>query len=203
MPVTRTADRSSRAKTNPVTPLALSIGAAGVGFVVLVYIFGAVALAAGFSLSPLLSGIILMSALVGGGVLPPILVKPPAHAAYAAGVAALFAVSAGVASLLMDTSLDGQWYHFQAVYSISEGWNPFHEDYRAPEVLGQAGYSEWPAHYPISSWIVMAVQLNLGLPLEMVKSLQTILMVRRPCWPLRHCGWRAWAAGLRSWRRQF
>jgi len=72
-----------------------------------------------------------------------------------------------VASLVHDTSIDGQHYHFQAIYALAEGWNPVHKPL-PPPVIGDA-ITPWAVHYPRAMWVLSANMLAAGLPLAMVK----------------------------------
>jgi len=76
-------------------------------------------------------------------------------------------LAALVASLLHDTSIDGQHYHFQAIYALAEGWNPVHKP-APPPIVGDA-ITPWAVHYPRAVWLLSANVLAAGLPLAMVK----------------------------------
>ena len=74
--------------------------------------------------------------------------------------------SVATASLLYDTSIDGQQYHFQAIYAFQHGWNPFAG--QTPPDIGIPA-DMWVSHYPAASWLISAALLTAGLPLESVK----------------------------------
>src|SRR5262249_12957778 len=42
---------------------------------------------------------------------------------------AIYVASIVVAGALYETTIDGQDYHFQAVYALAKGWNPFYHGY--------------------------------------------------------------------------
>jgi hypothetical protein len=85
------------------------------------------------------------------------------------------AVAALVASLLIyDTSIDGQHYHFQAIYALQHGWNPYWHT-GAPPALGEPA-SLWVTHYPKAAWLFDAVLVSAGLPLETTKSLNFVAL---------------------------
>lgn len=122
--------------------------------------------------------------MVGGAITPDfgriVLVVCAALALYVPGtlfpetsrVAPLLALGLGatatlVASMFHDTSIDGQHYHFQAIYALAEGWNPIYKS-EPPPVVGDA-ITPWAVHYPRAIWVLSANVLAAGLPLAMVK----------------------------------
>jgi hypothetical protein len=76
-------------------------------------------------------------------------------------------LAALAASLFRDTSIDGQHYHFQAIYALAEGWNPVHK-MAPPPMVGDA-ITPWAIHYPRGVWVFSATLLAAGLPLAVVK----------------------------------
>lgn len=85
---------------------------------------------------------------------------------------ALGALALALSSLLYDTSIDGQHYHFQAIHAFVEGWNPYQEG--APPVIGDP-ITPWALHYPRATWVVSAVLLAAGLPLATVKVVNLLM----------------------------
>lgn len=79
----------------------------------------------------------------------------------------LLVLAALVASLLHDTSIDGQHYHFQAIYALAEGWNPVHKS-APPPIVGET-ITPWAVHYPRAIWVFSANIFAAGLPLAMAK----------------------------------
>lgn len=71
------------------------------------------------------------------------------------------------AGIFHDTSMDGQQYHFQAIYALAEGWNPIYKPAAAP-VIGDE-ITPWAVHYPRAVWVFSSTLLSAGLPLGMVK----------------------------------
>lgn len=69
-------------------------------------------------------------------------------------------------SWMYDTSFDGQWYHFDAVYNLVKGWNPFYH-YLLPE---QTSRSElYLNHFPKISWISAASVYAFTGKMETIK----------------------------------
>jgi len=94
-------------------------------------------------------------------------------------LAAVFAVSAGVLALLLsllvhDTSIDGQHYHFQAVYAFAEGWNPLTGE-GEPPVIGDP-MTLWALHYTRGGWVFSATLLAAGLPLAAMKTINFLIL---------------------------
>lgn len=87
----------------------------------------------------------------------------PACASVAFGSCAML-----IAALVADTSIDGQHYHFQAIYAFANGWNPYW-DTMAPPTIGDP-ITLWAIHYPRAGWIISATWLAAGLPLGAVKA---------------------------------
>ncbi len=76
-------------------------------------------------------------------------------------------LAALAATVFHDTSIDGQHYHFQAIYALAEGWNPVHKT-APPPMVGEA-ITPWAVHYPRAIWTLSANFLAAGFPLAMVK----------------------------------
>lgn len=83
-------------------------------------------------------------------------------------VAACLFVMGLVAGWLVDFSYDGQEYHFDAVYALRRGWNPYHAAY-APFAPPGASILPWPQHYPLGAWLLMALLWTAGLSAEASK----------------------------------
>lgn len=86
---------------------------------------------------------------------------------------ALGASALSLASLVYDTSIDGQHYHFQAIHALAQGWNPY-ADTSAPPIIGDA-MTLWAVHYPRATWMVSAVLLSIGLPLSVAKAVNPLV----------------------------
>jgi hypothetical protein len=56
-----------------------------------------------------------------------------------AGYGLLLVIAALAASLCLDFSYDGQWYHTDAILSLAQGWNP---------VQNPTGSSHYAVIYP-------------------------------------------------------
>jgi hypothetical protein len=86
-------------------------------------------------------------------------------------------ISLGIAMLLIDTSIDGQEYHFHAVYALAHGWNPYHGTYHITSKLDFFPENQWTIFYPKASWIVSAIDYSAGWPLEAAKGQTTTLLL--------------------------
>ena len=84
------------------------------------------------------------------------------------------ALAALLASMFQDTSIDGQHYHFQAIYALAEGWNPVHRN-MPPPMVGDS-ITPWAVHYPRAAWLLSANLLAAGFPLAMVKLSNLLVM---------------------------
>jgi hypothetical protein len=86
-------------------------------------------------------------------------------------VAAVIVLAAAAgAHLLLDTTYDGQEYHYDAIRVLADGWNPYASAYRPPPQLRD--YIEewpWPQHYPQAGWLASAVLVAAGLGIETAK----------------------------------
>ncbi|MFN3313140.1 MAG: hypothetical protein ACK46Q_06715 [Hyphomonas sp.] len=156
--------------------LALGTGLSLVAFVCLTYLFSALTLIVGLTLESLIAVAIMFLSFAVAGLIGTAS-RPDLRPAVFVLLAAVLAVSAGFSLLLSDTTIDGQWYHFQAVAALAEGWNPYYESFTGVPSLGEPGYSIWPEHYPLAHWIVMGVSFSAGLPLEAVKFIQPALIM--------------------------
>ncbi len=91
----------------------------------------------------------------------------------------LAVLAAGLFShALIDTTYDGQWYHFHGAFALAQGWNPFWEP--LPEAPWETAGADldsrlWVAHYPQATWRVAAVQMAAGLGQETAKAANPIL----------------------------
>lgn len=85
----------------------------------------------------------------------------------------LAALSLLLSWAVYDTSLDGQHYHFQAIYALAEGWNPYRDTSAPPALIEQA--TLWVIHYPRAAWVVSANLLSAGLPLATVKAVNFLV----------------------------
>lgn len=84
-----------------------------------------------------------------------------------------------LAHALVDTSYDGQEYHFSAVYALSHGWNPVRLPFpSAPWGPGEKtlwSEANWVNHYPQSSWLSSAVLMAAGFDQEASKCATSLL----------------------------
>ncbi|PKP80771.1 MAG: hypothetical protein CVT79_13385 [Alphaproteobacteria bacterium HGW-Alphaproteobacteria-18] len=116
---------------------------------------------------------ILGASLAGGLYLPRLFLSGSWRFAPLASVALIIAALI-VTGLVHDTSIDGQHYHFQAIYALAEGWNPVHGN-SEPAVIGDP-ITLWAIHYPRSGWDFAALLMAAGLPLAMGKVLNLLAL---------------------------
>ena len=170
----QTAFNSESVEPSPQASVWLwSVGAPLVVFPTLTFILTTLWFAAGASLSALAAGFILSISAAAALYLPRVFL--PSVPRLAPLVALLLAALAILLSgLVYDTSLDGQQYHFQAIYALSEGWNPLRGE-TTPPVIGDP-FTLWAAHYPRGGTIFSANLLAAGLPLAAAKPLNFLLL---------------------------
>jgi hypothetical protein len=152
-----------------VSNLSLQTGAGLLLSISVTYVMAAIWLIAGQSLEPIAS----RALLIGGMLISislPILYAPRTGLSAAVLTILLYFASVLLSSQLYDTSIDGQHYHFQAIYALASGWNPFHGSYQMPAELAPLPAIPWVIYYPKASWIVAAVQLSSGLSFEATKA---------------------------------
>ncbi len=174
---------SRPATDDPITAVALRAGLSLIGTVTLSYVLASLALIITLGIGQVMSILILIAAL-GLSVWGATLDRPELRRAVAGVTAALIIVAIGLALLLFDITIDGQWYHFQALSALVEGWNPYYEPFALAPSLTEAGYVSWPSqyyiiwaeHYPHAHWLVMALPVNAGLPMESGKFIQFALL---------------------------
>jgi hypothetical protein len=141
--------------------LALSI------FTALIFALGSLWLLAGGRLDALSARTIL--ALAGGGALLVANASKASKGTFAGWVA--FVVLSGLVSHhVIDTSFDGQHYHYDAIRALADGWNPLRQDFILPsELKGTGTPTPWPEHYPKASWLASATWVAAGLDSETAK----------------------------------
>ena len=94
----------------------------------------------------------------------------------AGAVMAVLLLSVLTSGLIIDTSIDGQSYHFHAVESLVSGWNPFYEEVPSLPHTPDMQPAIWVSHYPMGSWLVNAIEHAAGLPLENSKGVNLVLL---------------------------
>ncbi len=80
---------------------------------------------------------------------------------------ALIILAIFLSQLFHDTSIDGQHYHFQAIYALAHGWNPFWDTGPPPTIADPPAL--WVFHYPRSAWTFSATLLAAGFPFAATK----------------------------------
>ncbi len=142
-------------------------------FPVLAFILTTLLFTVGGAISPVIAWIILGGSLAGALYLPRLL-RPVSWRFAPIVSAGLILAALLMTGLLQDTSMDGQHYHFQAIYALSEGWNPVHGT-AEPAVIGDP-ITLWAVHYPRAGWDFAALLMAAGLPLAMGKALNLIAL---------------------------
>ena len=174
---------SRSAADDPITAIALAAGVTLIGTLTLSYVLAAVSLIAGLGIGQVMSVLILAAAF--GLALWLATFDRAALRLPAAGIAALvLALATAISVFFLDISIDGQWYHFQALSALAEGWNPYYEPFAIAPSLAEAGYTSWPSevyviwpeHYPHAHWLVMTLPVSAGLPMEAAKFVQLSLL---------------------------
>lgn len=170
------------------------LGASLIVFMLAAIIASSVLLMAGVSLSVWTSRLILgLAAILGISV-----ARMRASTWQIVGMGSLVAITFLAAAVLIDTSYDGQEYHYAAVYALAHGWNPYHESFGRVIAPG-ATVLPWPDHYPIGSWLLMAMLESAGAPMEAAKGAQMLPAIAVPfAWypALRRLGIRTGGAML-------
>ena len=154
----------------------IAIGMAGTLSIALTYCFAAIVMMFGGTLTSIVS-IIVMLAATGSSLAVVTRYYYGNKYLITAGVLAMLVLSAVCANLLIDTTIDGQNYHFEAIETLRHGWNPFYET--APDMPGYEAltHSIWIQHYPLGSWTVMATQIAAGIPPEAAKGLVIVFFL--------------------------
>lgn len=92
----------------------------------------------------------------------------------AAAAALLIAIVCLAATFLVhDTSIDGQHYHFHAVYALAQGWNPFSG---APQPAIGEPVTPWSVHYPRGGWIIAALLMTAGFGVATMKLVNLLVL---------------------------
>ncbi|MEQ9507120.1 MAG: hypothetical protein RLO80_12720 [Hyphomonas sp.] len=150
-----------------------ALGAPLILFPTFTFILSALWFTAGASLSFPAAWFILCTSAAGALYLPRVFLPGKSRLALLASLL-LGALAFLISWLLYDTSIDGQHYHFQAIYALAEGWNPLRGDTQPP-VIGDA-ISLWSIHYPRSGTVFSANLLAAGLPLTAAKPLNFLIL---------------------------
>ncbi|WP_239807500.1 hypothetical protein [Croceicoccus hydrothermalis] len=159
-----------------VSDIVIALGLALLSFVMVSYIMGSLVLLAGGILSPLSSAIALGSAFAIA------LAIAGAHRTISVlrlGILTVILLSiSGLASAaIIDTSIDGQNYHFQAIAALQSGWNPVYEEFQTSTAMSPLSLPPWPINYPKASWIFTALLQSVGIPIEAAKCLGPVMLL--------------------------
>ncbi len=85
-------------------------------------------------------------------------------------VLAVIAVALLAEHTILDTTYDGQEYHYDATRALADGWNPLREAFQPPaNVRGHVPVLLWPQHYPQAAWLAAAVPIAAGIDIESAK----------------------------------
>jgi hypothetical protein len=93
------------------------------------------------------------------------------------GVLFLLIVPALLAGVIMDTSFDGQEYHYSAIDALANGWNPYYQAFPDSLLSDVVRAPIWSQHYPIGSWMIVALEKAAGVPLEQAKGFALALLL--------------------------
>ena len=143
-------------------------------FPVLAFILTTLWFTVGGTISSAAAWIILGASLAGGLYLPRLFGPVSWRFAPVVSVGLILAALL-ITGLLHDTSIDGQHYHFQAIYALAEGWNPIHGN-AEPAVIGDP-ITLWAVHYPRGGWDFAALLMAAGFPLAMGKVLNLMALL--------------------------
>ncbi|MEL6317975.1 MAG: hypothetical protein AAFR16_10110, partial [Pseudomonadota bacterium] len=149
---------------------AQSMIAAGAGMAagpLLIYALAALYLILGGALGPASGAAVLALALAGAAATAWSLAPRPAPVLLALGALALAPLAA---SAVIDTTIDGQAYHYQAISAVAAGWNPYHDLSGVAAHYPDFPVAVWVLHYGKSSWVLMGAQAAAGLSLEAAKA---------------------------------
>jgi hypothetical protein len=124
-------------------------------------------LLAGGHLSPL-TGRVILATVVAAALL---LVRFSGGGRWAGPLlfAALTLAATAASALVIDTSFDGQQYHYDAINGLAHGWNPYLTADGPPLAVPDIRFP-WAGHYPMGAWLGSAVQVAAGLSPEAAKT---------------------------------
>ncbi|MBH0114104.1 hypothetical protein I5E68_14260 [Novosphingobium sp. YJ-S2-02] len=126
------------------------------------------ALVAGLSPLPTMAGAILAGAIGLGAYLGGD--DAPTRLFLAVITTVVLGLALTAASLFIDGSYDGQEYHYDTIYALVHGWNPFREPYAA-YAPPQVTILIWPQHYPVGAPLLTALVRSTGLSLAAAKGI--------------------------------
>ena len=112
---------------------------------------------------PIMTGALLAAALWTGS-------SVRTRAALALWTAALLVICMLGAATFIDGSYDGQEYHYDTIYALSHGWNPFHGPYASFAPPGVTALI-WPEHYPVGAPMLTALLRSGGASLAAAKGI--------------------------------
>ena len=156
--------------------LMFAIGLGAALCVSLAYCFPAIYLILGGSLSQF-SSICLIALTIGTSVWAAARLFTTNTWLVLSGVLVLLLVPAIISGAILDTTIDGQEYHFLAIQALANGWNPFYHAAPNFPLADQMSLPIWVDHYPIASWMVMGLEKAAGIPYAPAKGFSFTLMV--------------------------
>lgn len=166
-------DHASDDRKGTQSAILWEIGTPLLFFPVLAFILTTLWLTAGSALSAPVAWVILGASLAGGLYLPRFFLSGRWRFAPLVSVGLIVAALI-VTGLVHDTSMDGQHYHFQAIYALAQGWNPLHGN-AEPAVISDP-ITLWAIHYPRGGWDFAALLMTAGFPLAMGKVLNLLVL---------------------------
>jgi hypothetical protein len=156
--------------------LAFAVGVATAMCVGFAYCFPAIFLMLGGSLDQI-SSICLIVLSIGAAVWGAARLLNKEWWIVLSGVLVLLIVPTLVAGEIIDTSFDGQEYHYYAIEALAHGWNPFYQSFPVSLLSDVVSAPIWNHHYPIGSWMIMALEKAAGVPLEQTKGFALTLLL--------------------------
>ncbi|MFN7054670.1 hypothetical protein [Hyphomonas sp.] len=151
-----------------------ALGAPLMLFPALVFILTTTWFTIGGAIGPLFAWAVLTLSAAGALALPR-LFMPALPRFIPAGSVALVTIAFLSASLIRDTSMDGQHYHFEAIYALAKGWNPVHGPPDLPFIGDPV--TPWSIHYPRGAWVFSANLLAAGIPFTATKVLNCLALL--------------------------
>lgn len=139
-----------------------------------VFAVGVIFLLLGWKITPLSSGIGILTGLA----LPRLLRLEGRGYAMPALALGLSGATCAVAGLWLDVSWDGVAYHQPAVLQLMEGWNPYR---------GQSSVIAWTTEYPKASWVTAAQWVSLFGRIETGKGLNFLAIIATLCVAIPFC----------------
>ncbi len=148
-------------------------------FFAIMFAVSTAAMALGFHLSMkvvLLSAALFVGAMSYFARSPELSLSRSDYVALSAIAGAAVAIGGAVLGRVVDTSYDGQTYHYEAIRLFRDGWNYFTPLTVEPHRREMEFYSPLFIHYPTFAWMTWALLGDLFGNIESAKVLQLIFL---------------------------